>query len=104
MDSHTIENFGNKGISAIGAVLAGQNRGPYTRNRVYIFLRIHEASSKVVEMSSVPSFFLLQMIFNAKWIMNNKLKEIEKKMLLYSIQLNKFYYQHECVAMIRINL
>ena len=35
MDSHTIENFGNKGILAIGAVLAGQNRGPYTRNRVY---------------------------------------------------------------------
>ena len=39
MDSHTIENFGNKGISAIGAVLAGQNRGPYTRNWVYQLVR-----------------------------------------------------------------
>ena len=30
--------LGNMGISAIGAVLGGQNRGPYTRNRVYSFM------------------------------------------------------------------
>ena len=50
MDSHTIENFGNKGISAIGAVLAGQNRGPYTRNRVY---------NNAVQISILHLYYLL---------------------------------------------
>ena len=56
MDSHTIENFGNKVISAIGAVLARQNRGPYTRNRVYLTPSFLLRSLKVIHLMVIKLY------------------------------------------------